>query len=66
MLKNKVIGSLNNSYAFNIIIIGKKNDVSKEIDKMYINYLSLNKIIEKDNRLIPNIKKYLLLFNGVK
>jgi len=66
MLKNEVIKSSNNSYIFNIVIVGKKNDAGERINRIYINYALLNEITEKDSRLIFIIKEYLLLFHEVK
>ncbi len=36
------------------------------MDRMCINYTSLNEVIKKDSGPIPIIKKYLSLFYGVK
>jgi len=66
MLKNEVIESSISSYAFNIVIVGKKDEVDEEINRMCINYAPFNKVTEKDSRPIPIIKKYLSLFYGVK
>ncbi len=66
MLKNGVIEPLTSPYAFNIVIMEKKDGAGKGMDKMCINYASLNEIIKKDNRPIPIIKEYLSLFYGVK
>jgi len=66
MLKNGVIELLTSPYVFNIVIVGKKNGADKGMDRMYINYASLNEIIEKNSRPIPIIKEYLLLFHKVK
>jgi len=66
MLKNKVIESSTSPYAFNIVIVGKKDETGKEIDRMCINYASFNKVTEKDSGSIPIIKEYLSLFYGVK
>ncbi len=66
ILKNGVIEPFTNSYTFNIIIVGKKDGVDKEMDKIYINYALLNKVTEKDSGPIPIIKEYLLLFYEVK
>ncbi len=66
MLKNGVIEPSTSPYAFNIIIVRKKDGAGKGIDKMCINYASLNKVTEKDSRFIPIIKEYLSLFYGVK
>ncbi len=66
MLKNKVIKPLNSPYTFNIVIIRKKDNVNKGMDRIYINYLLFNDVIEKNSGLIFNIKEYLLFFYKVK
>ncbi len=66
MLKNGVIEPLTSPYAFNIIIVRKKNRVGERIDRMCINYTPLNEVTEKDSGPIPIIKKYLSFFHGVK
>src|SRR6266498_602369 len=66
MLKNGVIEPSTSPYAFNIVIIGKKDGAGERIDRMCINYSPLNEITEKDSRPIPIIKEYLSLFYGVK
>ncbi len=66
MLKNGVIEFSISPYAFNIVIVRKKDKADKGIDKICINYAPLNEIIEKDNGSIPIIKEYLSLFYGVK
>src|SRR6266498_3745309 len=66
MLKNKVIEPSISPYAFNIIIVGKKDRADKGIDRMCINYAPLNKVTEKNSEPIPIIKEYLLLFHEVK
>jgi len=44
MLKNRVIEPSISPYAFNIVIVEKKNGVSEGMDKMCINYASLNEV----------------------
>ncbi len=66
MLKNEVIEPSTSPYAFNIVIVGKKDEAGEEIDRMCINYAPLNEIIKKDSESIPIIKEYLLLFHEVK
>jgi len=66
MLKNEIIEPSTSPYAFNIVIVRKKDEASEGIDRMCINYAPLNEVIEKDNGPIPIIKKYLSLFYGVK
>ncbi len=66
MLKNGVIELSISPYAFNIIIVRKKDEADEGINRMCINYASLNEVTEKDSRPIPIIKEYLSLFDGVK
>ncbi len=66
MLKNKVIEPLISPYAFNIIIVRKKDGAGKRMNRMCINYAPLNEITEKDSESILIIKEYLSLFHGVK
>ncbi len=66
MLKNEVIELSTSPYAFNIVIVGKKDGAGKGIDRICINYALLNEVTEKDSRPIPIIKKYLSLFHEVK
>jgi len=66
MLKNEVIEPSTSPYAFNIVIVKKKDGADEGMDRMCINYTSLNEVTEKDSRLIPIIKEYLSLFHGVK
>ncbi len=66
MLKNEVIEPSTSLYAFNIVIVGKKNKAGEGINRMCINYASLNEVTEKDSGPILIIKKYLSLFHEVK
>ncbi len=66
MLKNGVIEPSTSPYAFNIVIVGKKDRAGKGINRMCINYAPLNEVTEKDSRPISIIKEYLSLFYGVK
>src|SRR6266540_7520599 len=66
ILKNEVIEPSTSPYAFNIVIVRKKDGADEGMNRICINYASFNEVIEKDNRPIPIIKKYLLLFHGVK
>src|SRR6266498_1239963 len=66
MLKNGVIEPFTSPYAFNIVIVEKKDGADEGMDRMCINYAPLNEVTEKDSRPIPIIKKYLALFHGVK
>ncbi len=66
MLKNRVIKPSTSPYAFNIVIVEKKDGADKGMDRICINYASLNEVTKKNSEPIPIIKKYLLLFHGVK
>ena len=66
MLKNGVIKPSTSPYAFNIIIVEKKNRAGEGMDRMCINYAPFNEVTKKDNGPIPIIKEYLALFHGVK
>ena len=66
ILNNGVIESSISLYAFNIVIVEKKNEADKGMDMMCINYALLNKVTEKDSKPIPIIKEYLVLFHRVK
>src|SRR6266498_813717 len=66
ILKNGVIEPSTSPYAFNIVIVGKKDRAGEGMDRMCINYASLNEVIEKDSRPIPIIKEYLSLFHGIQ
>jgi len=66
MLKNEVIELSTSPYAFNIIIVRKKDGAGEGMDRICINYAPLNEVTEKNNRPIPIIKEYLLLFYEVK
>ena len=63
MLNNRVIEPSTSPYAFNIVIVGKKDGAGEGMDRMCLNYAPLNEVIEKDSGPIPIIKEYLA---GVK
>src|SRR6266540_519348 len=66
MLKNGVIEPSTSPYAFNIVIVVKKDRAGEGMDRMCINYAPLNEVIEKDSGPILIIKEYLSLFYRVK
>ncbi len=57
MLENGVIEKSNSLYAFNVVIVRKKNRAGEGIDRLYVNYRLLNKIMILDRYLLPNINK---------
>ncbi len=66
MLKNGVIELSTSLYAFNIVIVEKKDRVNKGMNRMCINYAPFNEVTEKNSGSIPIIKEYLSLFHEVK
>ncbi len=64
--QNGVIEPLTSSYAFNIIIVRKKDRVGKEMNRMCLNYAPFNEVTEKNSGPIPIIKEYLSLFYELK
>jgi len=66
MLLNEVIEELNSLYAFNIVVIEKKDSIREGMNRLCINYASLNKRIISDKYSLPNINKMLLSFWEVK
>ncbi len=66
MLKNEVIELSTSPYAFNIVIIEKKDRVDERMDRICINYAPFNEVIKKDSKPILIIKEYLLFFYKVK
>ena len=52
-----MIEESNNLYAFNMIVVKKKNKAKERIDRLYINYELLNKIIISDKYLLSNINE---------
>ncbi len=62
MLQNGVIEELSNSYAFNMIVVEKKDRAREGIDQLYINYAPFNKLTIPDRYPLPNINKMLSSF----
>ncbi len=57
MLENEVIEELNSPYAFNVVVVGKKNEAEEGMDRLCVNYELLNKITISDRYPLPNINK---------
>ncbi len=66
MLQNGVIEESSSPYAFNVIVVGKKDDAGEEMDRLCINYASLNKLTIPDRYLLLNINEMLSSFWGSK
>ena len=62
MLQNEVIEEFNSLYTFNIVVVGKKDSARGGMDRLCINYASLNKLTIPDKYLLPNINKMLSNF----
>jgi len=62
MLQNGVIEESNSSYAFNVVVVGKKDEAGEGMNRLYINYASLNKLTISDRYPLPNINKMLSSF----
>ena len=57
MLENGVIEESNSPYAFNIIIVKKKDEARESMDRFCVNYGLLNKITIPDRYLLFNINE---------
>jgi len=57
MLKNDVIEESSSPYAFNIVVVGKKDGAGEEMDRLCINYSPLNKVTIPDRYPLPNINE---------
>ena len=57
MLKNRVIEKSSSPYAFNIIVVGKKDGTGEGMNRLCINYRSLNKITIPDRYPLLNINE---------
>ncbi len=64
MLKNGVIKESNSLYAFNIVVVGKKDSAKEGMDRFCVNYGLLNKITISDRYLLPNINETCSRFWG--
>ncbi len=62
MFQNGVIEESSSPYAFNVVVVGKKDGAEEDMDRLYINYTSLNKHTIPDRYLLPNINKMLSSF----
>ena len=62
MLQNEVIEESSSLYAFNVVVIRKKDGAGEGMDRLCINYASLNKHTILDRYPLPNINEMLLSF----
>ena len=66
MLQNGIIEELSSLYAFNIIVVRKKDGAGEGINRLCINYTPLNKLTILDTYSLPNINEMLSSFWGSK
>src|SRR6266540_3908956 len=66
MLQNGIIKESSSSYAFNVVVIRKKDRAGEEMDRLCINYAPLNKHTIPDRYPLPNINEMLSSFWGSK
>src|SRR6266511_3970871 len=64
MLKNSVIEESSSPYAFNVVVVGKKDGVGEGMDRLCINYALLNKVTIPDRYPLPNINETCSRFWG--
>ncbi len=62
MLQNGVIKEFNSPYAFNVIVVEKKDRAGEGMDWLCINYVPLNKLTISDKYPLPNINEMLSSF----
>ncbi len=62
MLQNEVIEESSSPYAFNVVVVGKKDGAGEGIDRLCINYAPLNKRTIPDRYSLPNINEMLSSF----
>src|SRR6266542_1212479 len=64
MLKNGVIEESSSLYAFNVVVVGKKDGAGEGMDRLCINYVPLNKVTIPDRYPLPNINETCSRFWG--
>ncbi len=62
MLQNGVIEESSSPYAFNVVVVEKKDGAGEGMDRLCINYASLNKCTISDRYSLPNINEMLSSF----
>ena len=62
MLQNGVIKESSSLYAFNVIVVEKKDEAGEGMDRLCINYAPLNKLTITDRYPFPNINEMLSSF----
>src|SRR6266498_319675 len=62
MLQNRVIEESSSPYAFNVVVVEKKDGAGEGMDRLCINYAPLNKRTISDRYPLPNINEMLSSF----
>ncbi len=62
MLQNEVIEESSSPYAFNVVVVGKKDGAEEGMDRLCINYAPLNKRTIPDRYPLLNINEMLSSF----
>jgi len=62
MLQNGVIEESSSPYAFNVVVVGKKDGAGEGMNRLCINYTPLNKRTISDRYLLLNINEILSSF----
>ena len=62
MLQNRVIEESSSLYAFNVVVVEKKDGAEEGMDRLCINYAPLNKLTISDRYPLPNINEMLSSF----
>src|SRR6266540_1806528 len=66
MLQNGVIEESSSPYAFNVVVVGKKDGAGEGMNRLCINYAPLNKRIIPDRYPLSNINEMLSNFWRLK
>src|SRR5688572_10883557 len=64
MVNNGVIEPANFKYIHNVVVVVKKDGAGEGMNRLCINYTSLNRKMIVDQFLLPRIDEMLTLFNG--
>jgi len=62
MFQNGVIEESSSPYAFNVVVVEKKDGAGEGMDRLCINYTPFNKRTIPDRYPLPNINKMLSSF----
>ncbi len=66
MLQNGIIEESSSPYAFNVVVIEKKDRAEEGMDRLCINYTHLNKLTIPDRYPLLNVNEMLSSFWGIE